>query len=188
MSVENPVRADYFQSWDTVRQAKLITTYKDDFVVRKQAYSIRQVFTIADTGLTRILFDPSLANQDIFLVPFRVGINVGPMRMTITPDITITSADTELPVSNRYGLVDIPVHKMGCFTNITGLVINSEPIEYIVGSKSTNQASGGGTTAGEEIFIFEKNKKYLLSFYNDQGSGEEMDVSLQFDWFEVPTT
>lgn len=162
----------------------VIAPYASDAVLRKQAYSIRQVFTILTGATKTLIFDPTTLGNDVILEPFRVSSTVGTVKMNLIADVKIDSGDSELPVVNRYGLLDFPIHKMGCFDTFTNLDRGSQPpSEYIVGSKSTNQSSGGGSTAGANIFTFENDKKYLLEWVNN--TGEEVDVSLQFDWFEV---
>ena len=162
----------------------IATSYANNAVLKKQAYGIRQTYTIIQNSEVNILFDPSLYGDDVFLVPFRIATTVGAIEVSLTTDFVYTAADTEPPIFNRYGLTDNPVHKMGVFQNITGLVVNSEPLKYAIGSRSTNQSSGGGSTAGSQIFLFEKDKKYLLTFKNNLGATDPAIISLQFDWFE----
>jgi len=162
------------------------TSYADDAVVRGSAYSIRQTFTIPVDGLKGIVFDPSLLEHDAFLEPFRVSVTIGPLRLKLYTDISITEGLTELPAVNRSGLIDEPHHKMKVYDTFTGLDLGTnQPLEYVIGSKSTNQTSGGAVAAGERIFPFLRDKKYYLEFDNNEGSGEINTASLQFDWVEV---
>lgn len=180
MSALGNIRDFFNDILSTSRNGVIATSYANDYVVRKKAYSIRQSLTIADTTTYYVLFDPSASQFDVYLEPFRISTSTGTVDMALTSDFTYTGATTSLPVINRYGVV-VEENDLKNYTSITGLVINSTPVKYTIGSRASNQSAGGGVTAGNAIFVFEKDKKYLLSFKNN--SGEQAIVSLQFDYF-----
>lgn len=181
MSALGEIRDWFRETLSTEKNSIKITTHSDDSVIQREAYSIRQSINILTGETARILFDCSELTEDIILKPFRVHTTTGTVDMSLTKDFTYTSADTPYPVINRYGL-HLATTELKNYTNLTGLVVSSEPLTYTIGESSSNQFSGGGVTAGSEIFVFEKNGKYLLSFKNN--AGESVKVSLQFDWFE----
>lgn len=182
MSLLESIRLNLFGVTSSTKNAIISTSKTNDFVVQKKAYSIRQSIPVLTAATTRILFDTTGMENDTLVSPFKVSTNVGPCHMSFTSDLTYTSADTPLLVLNRYGVVAVTDSGVKNYTNITGLVIGSEPATYPLGSKSTNQASGGGVVAGQAIFFFEKDKQYLISITNN--SGEAVDVGFQFDWYE----
>jgi len=162
----------------------IITPYKQDAVMKKQAYSLRQVFTVANNAVKELIIDPTTLPHDTILEPFRVGVSAGTVVMEIIIDITTSDDGDALPAVNRYGLVDIPAHVFGIYENPSGVDEGSNPpLKYSLGSNSTNQNSGGGTNIGSNIFVMETDKKNLIKFTNN--SGESVDISLQLDWFEV---
>lgn len=89
--------------------AIISSSFADDFVAQKKAYSIRHVYELNTNEIGYLLIDPSIYGSDVFSVPFRMSTTIGPIDVTLTNDFTYTTADTQLPVFNRYGLIDNPV-------------------------------------------------------------------------------
>jgi hypothetical protein len=163
------------------------SSHLEDAIHRGEVFTTQQIYDIGNGATLKILIDPTLCDSDkeVSIVPFAFSTTVGYLIVTFTNDCNY-SGGTLSPVVNRNdNQTGILLNQMEVRRAATGTDEGDYVTDYIVGTKSTNQSSGGGTNLPSDIFILNKAKKYLLTIVNY--AGEAVKFSLRLTWREFKT-
>ena len=162
------------------KDAWLSTTYADDFIVRGKAFTISKNFTIAVSGVLRILVDYTTfipaADElgQIFVFPPVFSTTAGPVTVDVYRDTDYTGG-TEAVVFNPNTTVQKTLAGLtlttGNTTQITGSVKGDIVLQYLVGlaTPGVSGASGGAAT-GLSFLISRNTDKTLLEVTNASGA------------------
>lgn len=158
------------------------TSYADDYIVRGYGFSLQRVISIGNGSTKYLLVDPSNYTGDsVFGSALDFSTTAGAVYVYISTNHDYSGGD-ELTTFNR-NLTSNNTAATIITENPTGTNDGGEPIQYIVGTASTNQNSGGATRVNRSIFILSPAYTYLVKIVNS--AGEDINFEIDFTWFEI---
>ena len=164
------------------------TSYADDGVVRGSSFVFEKNFTIANSGTLYILVDystyaPTSAQKGlVFVYPPDFGTTAGTVVVNVYRG-TNYAGGTEFDAINPNTTASKTTSGTTLTYRATGSKKGDVVLNYLVGSSSTNQNSGGGSNTGMQFFIRPNTDKTLVEIVND--SGEEITFHYGQGLFEI---
>lgn len=165
-----------------------MTSYENDYSVRGNAFHLQKNFTIAIGTTLNILIDyttytkvPKGGQGLIFVLPPNYAASDGAVLVTVRRDSDY-SGGTEIDVPN-VNTVFGGFLQTTITSGATGNDAGTSVLDYLVGSASTNQSSGGGNISGDSAFIRNSKDKTLVQIANN--SGEEITFNYSQTFFEI---
>ena len=164
--------------------AVLTTTYDDDYTVSGNGFLLQKNFTISAAGTLLLLFDyTTLTGTDkkIFIRPAIFSTTSGPVTVTAYRG-TDYSGGTQLHAYNLNTIIG-GESKITITQGPTGSVKGTEVQNWLVGTGSTNQSSGGGSIEVDVNFVRPNTGKTLMEIVNS--SGEQITFNVVQKFFEL---
>lgn len=163
------------------------SSHLEDAIHKGEVFTTQQIYDIGNGGTLRILIDPTLATStsEISIVPFAFATTIGYQIVTFTNDCDYTGGTLSAVVNRNDNETGIIINQMEVRQAPSGTNAGDYITDYIVGTKATNQSSGGGSNLPSDIFILNNAKKYLLTIVNY--AGEAVKFSMRLTWREKKT-
>lgn len=150
--------------------AKIITTYKDNFTTSGKAFLFEKNFAIADDGSLYILIDyTTYSGDNVFILPPQFGATDGAVVVNVYRGTDYTGG-TEFDAINPNTTVAKTTSATTLTYGATGTTKGTEVLNYLVGASSTPLFSGGGGASGASFFIRQTTSKTLVEVVNNSGS------------------
>jgi hypothetical protein len=125
----------------------VVTTYADDNIVKGNCFQIQRVITVTDDAPIYIVLDTTAlvgANKILFILPLILSTAGGNCKVETYPIESYTGGN-EIKFARVNSTVDnFALSKVYKDVTPVGNVPDDEYREYSIGTKSTNQSSGGG--------------------------------------------
>ena len=164
--------------------ASRVTTYADDYTVRGAGFLLQKNFTILTGASLLILLDYTTLvglNKVVFLRPAQFSTTSGPVTVIVYRG-TNYSGGTLLHAYNLNTIIG-GESKLTLTEGPTGSVKGESALEWLVGTGSTNQSSGGGSTQTDVNIIRPNSGKTLMEVVN--GSGKDIIFNISQILFEL---
>lgn len=163
------------------KNAILSTDYANDEIVKGNAFQVHRIFEIPSGGKKLVLDLTNISDDFTFTLPLRLATNEGQCWVNTYKIDSYTRGDI-VPVINRNGTsAHTPngVFKAG----VTSTDVAGDDLrQYIVGTLSTNQNSGGGIGGSSNIKIFGKD---IIMFDVENKENSTIYLELNFNWYEI---
>ncbi len=160
-----------------------VNSMAEKSIYLQKAFTINKIFTI-NTGITKyFLYNPTAIGPGACArsLPLAFKTTDGPVIVKLRVGHDYTSG-TVINASNRDHNSLITAQAVTT-QDPTGSDTGTSTFEYLVGSTTTPQASGGGAAQGNLPFLINTNITYLLEVIN--GSGENITFELRHTWCEI---
>ena len=162
------------------------TTFENDFGAKGNGFFFQRNFTLAAATGSKlyILIDyTTYTNVDglIFVQPPVFSSSSGPVIVDVYRDSDYAGG-TAIEVPSNNAVIDNKMETT-ITQNPTGTTLGTAVLEYLVGSESTNQNSGGGSSIVGPPFILDNTGKTLVEITNN--SGNEITFNYSQVFFEV---
>lgn len=163
------------------QDAIIATDYAQDYIVRGRAFQIRKRITIPGEETLYMEFDLTKATGPIFTLPVLCSTAGGAVFLD-TYNADSSTGGTALPVLKLNTSSD----NLPKITVKSGVTVSGTPEnvrEYIIGTLSTNQSSGGGLISDETPKVWANDKPLYFKFMNQETGPVVLNVG--FVWFEL---
>lgn len=159
----------------------IATSYKDDAVSRGQAFEIKKRITLTTGQIYYLVIDSSAlvsANKGFFIDPLVMSTGGGMVFVDTFAIDGYTGGEivTPLKLNTTKAQTAECVFKKG----VTIGNIISDPREYIVGTKSTNQSSGGGGLTIDVSKQFTSGAKIAAKLHNQETETVYLNFGIVF--------
>jgi hypothetical protein len=156
-------------------------SYSDDAVSKGQAFEVRKRITLTTKQVYDVVLDSTAlvaANKGLFIDPLSMSTGGGMVFVDTFAVDTYTGGDAIVPLKLNTTKTQVAecVFKKG----VTIGNIISDPREYIVGTLSTNQSSGGGSMPIEVSKQFTPGVKIVARFSNQEDATVYFDFGIVF--------
>lgn len=165
------------------KDAVLATTYEDDYITRGMGFQIKKRIILTAQQTLYIEFDITQHSGTVYSLPLEVSTAGGLVLM-----------DTYGADSSTGGIIlATPLNLNGLSTNTadstikTGVTVSGTTInvrEYVVGTLSTNQSSGGGQAQEHVPKILNNTKPIYIKLVNQET--DPVTINLGIIWYELP--
>lgn len=157
------------------------TDYAQDYMVRGKAFQFRKRLTIPGSGDLELEFDFTKYGGIVFSQPIQMRSTGGLVYVDTYQRTSSTggTAETVINLNETSDNVNATTVKSGVTSTGDKLLIR----EYTVGTKSTNQASGGGSAGFGVAKILDTSKPRYFYFANQETSDVVLEV--EFIWYEI---
>jgi len=160
----------------------ITTPHEHDYIFQGKCFTVETFFTIASANTEYdIVFDTTACVHRIVALPTFWGVNAG--------DVTINLGTCS---SYTAGTAIIPTNRSDESENTADVIFKYDvtPVDYVagstnilIGSKSTNQSSGGSLLRGELPRILKNDNLYLFRVSNN--AGEEIKLYYNLSFYEI---
>lgn len=166
------------------KNAHLATDQRTNSVFKGVKFLIQKNFSIAASGSLYILIDYTTYLGDgkqIVIEPATFSSSYGPVIVNIYRGTDYTGG-TPIPAYNVNTLIG--TKSQTTFTQgATGTAKGTVTQEFLVGSGSTNQSSGGGAATSAGLIVRGNDGKTLIEILNE--SGETATVNFLQEFYEI---
>lgn len=158
------------------------TDYAQDSIVRGYGFQFKKRITLTALQTIYLEFDITKHAGAVFSLPINAHTGGG-----------LVFLDTYLADSSTGGSTVTPLKLNGLSANVakttikTGVSVSGIPInvrEYLFGTASTNQSSGGGAANLDQPKILDNTKPLYFKIENKENAVTYLDM--EFVWFELP--
>lgn len=181
---DDPIRAKLVRlsQWSASQDAILTTSYADDYTVRGYAFQIQRriALTSEQTLYWVVDFSAVAASKAVFSLPIALQSTAGLVYVDTYAATSYTGGSVETIINPNAGSAIVPQAVVKSGITPTGATLVRE---YAVGSKSTNQSSGGGAVSGQTPKIWGK-VPLVIKMVNQESAENVLTVG--FTWYEIP--
>lgn len=166
------------------KDAVLTTTYNLDAIFKGVKFLVQKNFTIASSGTLNILIDFTTypgRDRTVVIEPAKYCTSYGPVIVNIYRG-TDYSGGTIIPAYNVNTIIG-GTSKTTVTYGATGSTKGTVTQEFLIGYGSTNQSSGGGTTASPDLIVRGNTSKTLIEVVNN--SGNEITFNFLQEFYEI---
>lgn len=163
--------------------AVLTTTYQDDYITRGNGFQVKKRIALTSGQTLYLEFDISKHAGVVYSLPIEFSTGGG-----------LVFVDTYNADSSTGGTVlAVPINVNGLSTKTsdttikTGVTVTGTPTnvrEYIVGTLSTNQSSGGGPAQEGIPKILNNAKPLYFKIVNQESAAVTLNIG--FTFYELP--
>lgn len=166
------------------KDAVLTTTYQDDYTTRGNGFQFKKRISLTSLQTLYLEIDISKHKGVVYSLPLELSTAGGLVFVDTYSADSSTGGSTFATPLNLNGLSATTANT----TVKSGVTVSGTPLnvrEYIVGTASTNQSSGGGAIQNEVPKILNNAKPLYLKIENKESAATVLDIG--FVWFELPT-
>ncbi|MCP4394964.1 MAG: hypothetical protein GY804_11965 [Alphaproteobacteria bacterium] len=166
------------------KDGQVVTSYADNYGVKGNGFTLQRNFAIASGASLYILIDYTTFTKPtgfIFVQPPIFSAGAGEVLVNVYRGSDYSGGSVIEVLSNNTVINN--TMETTITENPTGTVLGDSVLEYLVGSKSTNQNSGGGSISIGPPFIRNNTGKTLVEIVNNSGENTTFNYSQVF--FEI---
>ena len=167
------------------RNGIIATSYAEDYISQGLAYQVHRKVLIPGSSTVKIVLDfTDITEGAIFTLPLKFQTSEGQCFID-TYKVLNYSGGVNIPGINRNDQsANIPSGEL--YSGVTSTDVAGDDLrEYIIGTSSTNQNSGGGTSSGVAPKIFSPGEIIMIEIQNQETTS--CYVEYNFNWYEVPS-
>jgi len=168
------------------KDAVLTTDYENDYIVRGMAFEVQRRISLSSGQTLYLEFDITKAvGKMIFSLPFKAISNGGNVFID-TYEADSSTGGTVLMTPNNLNALSSNVALTTVKTGVTPTGTATGLREYSTGSKTTNQAAGGGSAGTGFAKILDNSKPLYFKFVNQET--DTVTIDFGFVWYELELT
>lgn len=157
------------------------TTFEGNEIVKGNGFQVHRIISIPAGG-KKIVADFTNIDEDfVFTLPLKMGTNEGQVYVSTYKIIDYTGG-IPIPPINRNSTSDHTANGLFLDGVTSSDVAGDDLREYIIGTLSTNQNSGGGSGGGVQPKIFAGD---VIMFDIDNKENTPIDLEFNFNWYEI---
>jgi len=164
------------------KDAFVITQYENDKIQSGECFTIEEIFYINDADSEYdIVFDTRNCLHKVTALPTFWHVNTGEVTINLG-SCSDYSVGTAIIPTNRNGDIINPSDIVFKY-DVTPVNHVAGPTNILIGTKSTNQYSGGGSIPGNLPIILKTGIIYVFRISNN--AGENIKLYTNISWYET---
>ena len=165
------------------KDAIIATTYADDYITKGNAFQVKKRIALASGQELYLEFNIALAvGKMVYSLPIKLSTGGG-LVFVDTYNATSSTGGTTLATPINLNGLSSAAAQTTVKTGVTVSGTASNVREYIVGTISTNQSSGGGSAESDTPKILDNSNPLYIKLANQESA--IVYVDLGFIWYEI---